>query len=330
MPKISVLMPVYNTKEEFLREAIESILSQTFHDFELIIVDNGSIEKTGNILKSYTDKRIKLYRLEENQGPAFARNYAVENAKGEFIIFHDSDDISFPERFEKQLQYFDKHSEVGCLGAEAKMVQDGVAKLRKNEFRSNEEIEAYLLLAGNVFVQSTVMIRRELLDKNCIRYNTDYVPAEDYKFWIDIIGKTKFAILSDVLLLYHFHVDNISSTRKIEQDKNTCLIRKENLEHLYGDSFPHAEVFLSFINKDKLSKEEIHILIKNMLNWISIFSKTYPREIIIKILKKRTKKLFYHTKDIKGQWRLLFSPLGKMFQLSIFWRLRCFITKGVL
>lgn len=105
VPNISVIMPVYNTKEEYLREAIESILKQSYTDFELIIVDDCSDEYIVNMVSSYDDNRIKYFRLPTNQGAAAARNFAIAKSSGKYLAFMDSDDISLPERFSKQILF---------------------------------------------------------------------------------------------------------------------------------------------------------------------------------------------------------------------------------
>ena len=112
MPKVSVLMPVYNTKEEFLRESIESILHQTFQEFELIILDDGSSNDVESIVRTYKDTRIGFYKNEQNLGVAKTRNKLLDLAKGEYCAFQDADDISLPERLEKQVKFLDENREI--------------------------------------------------------------------------------------------------------------------------------------------------------------------------------------------------------------------------
>lgn len=128
MPDISVIMPVYNTKEEYLREAIESILKQSYSNFEFIIVDDCSNEYIEKIISTYRDERIKYFKLDSNQGASAARNFAISKASGKYLAFMDSDDISLPERFSKQLHFFNKHPEIGCLGTKTKIIGDDYKK----------------------------------------------------------------------------------------------------------------------------------------------------------------------------------------------------------
>ena len=116
-PKVSVLMPVYNTKEEYLREAIESILNQTFRDFEFLIIDDGSTNGAQAVIKSYQDERIRFVQNETNLGIFKTRNKLCAMARGEYVATFDSDDISLPTRLEKEVAYLDEHPDVSVVGA---------------------------------------------------------------------------------------------------------------------------------------------------------------------------------------------------------------------
>ena len=117
MPKVSVLMPVYKTKEEHLREAIESILNQTFSDFEFLILDDCPDDSRERIVKSYDDKRIKYIKNEKNLGITPSRNRLMQMAKGEYLAVFDHDDVSLPTRLEKQVQYLDANLDVGVVSS---------------------------------------------------------------------------------------------------------------------------------------------------------------------------------------------------------------------
>ena len=230
MPKISVIMPVYNTKEEYLREAIESILTQTYSDFELIIVDNGS-EKgyVSKVLSSYKDTRIQPYRIEINAGPAEARNFAISQAKGTYLAFMDSDDVAVKERFAKQIKFFENNPEVGCLGTYVEFIGDDKDSLRFPSLTEHEELEAYLVFQGCAFCQSSIMLKKEILDKYNLKYKTEYIPAEDYALWVDLVGKTKFAVIPEVLLYYRYYADNISHRQKAEQGDSIQIGKNDGI-----------------------------------------------------------------------------------------------------
>ena len=116
MVRVSVLMPVYRTNEEYLREAISSILAQTYSDFEFLILDDCPEDDRELIVKSYKDRRIKYLRNETNMGISESRNKLVDMARGEYLAVMDHDDVSLPERLEKQVNYLDAHPDVGVVG----------------------------------------------------------------------------------------------------------------------------------------------------------------------------------------------------------------------
>ena len=120
MPKVSVLMPLYKTNECFLREAIESILNQTFTDFEFLILDDCPEDSRERIVQSYKDKRIKYSKNEHNLGITPTRNKLIDMAKGEYLAIFDHDDISLPTRLEKEVKYLDENPDVGVVGTKVK------------------------------------------------------------------------------------------------------------------------------------------------------------------------------------------------------------------
>ena len=219
-------MPVYNTKEEYLREAIESILNQTFTDFELLVVDDASTEDVSRVINSYSDERIHYYRLAKNEGAAGARNYALSKATGDYIALMDSDDVSYSTRFEKQIAYLEDHPEIGCLGSGADVIGDDKDKINFPCVSGHEAIEAFLIFEGCAFCQSTVMVRKSILDKYNIQYNKqEYAIAEDYALWCRLIPYTKFYNLKDPLFLYRDHAQNTSHAQQGKMRSATLAIQ---------------------------------------------------------------------------------------------------------
>lgn len=230
-PAVSVLMPIYNTKEEFLRGAISSIPSLTFTDFEFLIL-NDSLENTkfDNIVKSFYDKRIKYYKNEKNFGISGAKNRLIELSKGEFLAIFDHDDVSLPDRPEKQVAFLSTHPEIGVCGS-------AYSWIHKNKIRINPESSRNIekaLMCGCAIHHSSAMVRKSVLIKNNIRYESKFSPAEDYALWCRLIGKTKFYNVHDILVLYRKHLNQTSQLQKIKMKNVTKLInefvRKEHPE----------------------------------------------------------------------------------------------------
>lgn len=226
MPKVSVLMPAYNS-EKYIAEAIESILNQTFTDFEFIIINDGSTDNTAKIVRQYTDKRIKFIDNKKNQGLIAVLNQGLDLCRGEYIARMDSDDISRPQRFEKQVKYMDENPDVGVLGTSIEQFGD------LNKLCIYKSTISYMdLVQSCTIAHPTVFIRRDILQKYAIRYKSEYVHAEDYNLWAQLIKVTKIHNLTDTLLRYRWHGGNISSVYNDIQAKSTARIRREMLEFL--------------------------------------------------------------------------------------------------
>ena len=224
MVKISVLMPVYKTPELYLREAIESILKQTFADFEFLILDDCPEDDREAIVKSYKDKRIKYFKNEKNLGISASRNKLIDMAKGEYLAVFDHDDISLPERLEKESQYLDEHPEIGVVGCAVEVFQ----KKKKiiTHPLTDEEIKASLMSVCAI-VHPASMIKKNILMINSIRYEAYFSPAEDYRLWCRLIPYTKFHNLPDVLFKYRDHGMNTSKTQQEKMSIASFAIRAQ-------------------------------------------------------------------------------------------------------
>ena len=221
MPKISVIMPVYNTEEKYLKEAIESILNQTFTDFEFIIIDDGSSNNAQEVIVSYKNSRILYIKNEQNLGLIKTLNKGLDLAKGEYIARMDSDDISLAERFQKQADFLDKNSEVDILGTWFNCIpRDRVIET----FTTDEEIKECMLINSNNIGHPTVMIRKSTVDDLKIRYDETNLYVEDYALWLSLIEKVKFANVGEILLNYRIHEKSVCQTKELEQSLNVQKI----------------------------------------------------------------------------------------------------------
>ena len=211
-PKVSVLMPVYKTPEQYLREAIESILNQTFIDFEFLILDDYPDEPVEKIVKSYHDKRIKYAKNRKNLGIAESRNKLVDMSRGEYLAIMDHDDIALSERLAKEVSFLDSHPKIGVVGTWYERFPN--TKIKKR-YIINSQIERDLMYNCSI-LHPSAMIRKSVLFENNIRYEAEFSPAEDYTLWVRLIGKTKFANIPEVLQKYRDYANN---TSKIQSAK---------------------------------------------------------------------------------------------------------------
>lgn len=223
MPQVSVLMPLYNTQEEHLREAIDSVLAQTYTDFELLLLnDSPQNTRLAEIVAEYKDARIRFSTNEHNIGITDSRNKLIEMAQGEYLAVMDHDDISLPERLAKQVAYLDAHPEVGVVGGR-------VRNLGERSNLSNYPEEAHQiklgLMYGCMVPHSCAMIRRSVLMETGIRYEAVFSPAEDYALWVRLISHTELVNLPDVLLRYRLYSSNTSKTQAARMVAATAAIR---------------------------------------------------------------------------------------------------------
>lgn len=230
MPKVSVLMPVYKTPEKYLREAIESILNQSFDDFELLLLDDCPEDtRVEKIIESYEDKRIKYSRNDKNLGISPTRNKLIDLAQGEYLAVMDHDDISAPNRFEKQVAYLDAHLEVGVVGSYRYDLLKGTVRAFPIE---NDDICEQMMFRCPV-MHPAAMIRKSVLEENNLRYEEAFSPAEDYALWCRLLGKTKFYNIPEVLFKYRNHKNNTSHRQKKKMEEVSLAIwgfvRSQNL-----------------------------------------------------------------------------------------------------
>lgn len=211
---VSVIMSVYNG-ERYLKESIESILNQTFTHFEFIIVNDASIDKTREIIQSYTDSRIVYIENEINIGQTKSLNKAIRIARGKYIARMDADDIAFPNRFSVQVEFLNKNTSINVIGSWYLIVDDTGKIVRKVCLPTNStEIKALLIASSPLtypyIAHPTVMLRREIFG-DIGYYNEKYYIAQDYDLWIRISRKYRIVNLSQVLLKYRIHKQSLTN-----------------------------------------------------------------------------------------------------------------------
>lgn len=189
-PLVSVVMPTYNG-QEFIAEAIQSILDQTFRDFEFIIIDDGSTDSTAGIVASFQDKRIVYIKKKENSGIANSLNQGIQKARGKYIARMDDDDVSLPQRLEKQIEVFKDNKVLLC--ATAVYVKERILPIPITH-------DAFLLrlLFYNPIAHPSVMIKSEILKH--FLYKPDFVPLEDYELWSRLIFNGNYTGIQEPLL----------------------------------------------------------------------------------------------------------------------------------
>lgn len=210
-PKISVLLPVYNA-EAFIAESIQSILDQTEPDFELLVIDDCSTDRSLEIIESFHDPRIILRKKKSNSGYTESLNWGLDKARGKYIARMDADDISLPQRFEKQLLFLEQNQPIAICGTDA-IVQG--SKLKFNYPEEPEKVWVNLLL-GSSLIHPTIMGRTEVFKQ--FKYDITKEPAEDYDLFTRLAARGKpLANLAEPLLIYRVHNNQISNVQNQKQ-----------------------------------------------------------------------------------------------------------------
>jgi glycosyltransferase involved in cell wall biosynthesis len=229
-PKITILMAVYNG-EKFLREAVESILHQTFTDFELLIINDASTDKSMEILSSYEDPRIRIINNEKNLGLTKSLNKGLSFAKSNYIARMDADDISYPERLEIQYHYMEDNIDVDIVGSWIETIDENgnTINVGKNP-HSSEEIY-YILNFRNCLTHSSIMFRKDIIVGNG-SYNETLYNAQDYELWHRISKVSRIYQIQRVLVKWRMHDNLTDSNKKRRQEYTVGFVVKNNFEHL--------------------------------------------------------------------------------------------------
>ena len=259
-PLISVIMPLYNA-ERFVGESIENVLRQTVGDFELIVIDDASTDASAEIARAYAakDDRIVLMHNELNSGAARTRNRALDAARGKFITFMDADDLCSPERFAKQLAFFERHPQTDICGSYYTMfgTRGGNGELKIQVPLTHEEIQ-YQLFFGCPFGMSSVMLRSEPFKRTGIRFRE--CMAEDYQLWVDLSEHLRMANIPEYLTFYRRWEDQISTRQLDRQTLSAQLTQQEQLARKLGVrlSDDEARIFTRFsLRTGNVKKREL-------------------------------------------------------------------------
>lgn len=311
MPKVSVLLSNYNG-DKHLDESISSVLSQTYKDFEFIIVDDASTDSSRKVIENYHDKRIKKYYAEKNRNIAYSLNLALSMATGEYIARIDSDDVWELNKLEIQVQYMENHSECGACFTKVNIIDEysNIANDMYDEYfqlfnsaenKSQREWLRFFFYQGNCLCHPSVVIRRNVLEHVGGYYHLAYVPAEDYELWTRIVMKYPIHILEEKLVRYRWEetVNKISGKTdgRIYAFPNIMMLtRKRIMENIDNEDL--VRYFKEdFINPESESQEELecekaHILLRcsgDNANFLGLekYEELLDNEKMLKVLEEK-------------------------------------------
>ena len=273
--KVTILLPAYNAAL-YLRDSLDSIMRQAFKDFDVLLIDDGSMDDTSKIAIEYSniDRRIKYYKNEKNIGLIKTLNKGLSLAKGEYIVRMDADDIMFDDRLYKQVKYMDSNPECFVCGGQMEYIGGltGMAPILPQKY---EDLLYFSLIICPLYHPTTI-IRNSAIKQFGLKYNDSYKHAEDYKFWSDIIFShpNSIANIKDVVLFYRISNNQITAKYSDEQDLISKIVRRENVQHVlvpYGIKLPEVvnceiiEKVSSLIRKEHIDAAEILTLVLCML-----------------------------------------------------------------
>ena len=248
MPEVSVIMPAYNC-EAFIGESVESILKQSFTDFEFIIIDDASTDKTVEMIRGYNDPRIILLVKPGNTGYTDSLNMAIRLAKGKYIARMDADDIALVNRFEVQYRFLEKNKDTLVVGSHYKIIgTDTTIHLPV----TYDEVKITAMMHVPV-AHPTAFIRKEVFTKYAFRYDKNFEPAEDYDLWCKVLEKGKIENIDEVLLLYRHH--------NLQQSK---LKHKRIVEVAVGTRSAQLQKLIDFTGRQYDPLFAIDVLTKNI------------------------------------------------------------------
>lgn len=294
---LTVLMPVYNG-EKYLNTAINSILNQTYANFEFLIINDGSTDRSGEIVNSYSDRRIIYVKSENNKGIVATLNTGLEIGQGKYIARMDADDIAHPDRLERQLNFMLSHPECKLCGTRAIAINENgqeVYKLKRPYLKDDIKVQH---LFRNSFIHPSAILDAEVA--RSFKYSSHHQYAEDYYLFSQIAMNHEIANLEGYLLYYRVHPENITAKKQYEMNESEMETMNYLLSNLFDRSISDKEVFIhhSFLTrnfeKTNVSEIEAHLLkIKDANN----IKQIYDCELLAVTLQKEWFNFLFFSKE---------------------------------
>jgi len=288
---ISVVMPAHNYGK-FISESIDSVLAQTMPDFELIVINDGSTDESGEIAHSYLDKRVKVIDFPENRGCYPARNAGMRVASGKYICVMDADDVCLPERLEKQYQFMEENTEYGLIGGAYQIYNSYQPLFKETDFESIK----LLLLSFCYLRHPTCMIRTSVFQKYNLYYNESYTYASDYDWQVRASSFFPITIINHPLLLHRTHDQQISTSKINAQGFFANQIRIHQLSFLgIAPTEIEKELHIRFIKRidiDPFEERKIDQWIERLLEG-NRRTRYYSQEKLYSFLQAYRYKFFF-------------------------------------
>lgn len=299
---VTVFIPMYNS-ETYIKETLESIINQTYTNIEILIIDDGSTDRSVEIINEFKDKRIRLLKNESNKGIPYTRNRGLKNAKGKYIAIMDADDISIKDRIEKQVNYLENNHNIDVVASNIQCLTNSKIKNFIYEINSvfkkglnEKQVECSMLFSSPIANPSS-MIRKETIEKLNLSYDEECFVAQDYNFWADMILRNcKLVVMKDILLKYrtgHMNITKSSSLNKKNMRKNIIFNIKDKILKYYKIELTKDEknLFFEFFGEEiieEISKADIAKIAK-IIEKIKHSSEKLDEEVLECISREKVK-----------------------------------------
>ena len=324
--RISIVMASYNC-ERYLSEAIESILAQTYADFELILIDDGSKDRSYKIIEKYAkcDERIRCIANQENVGLATSLNIGIASCRGEFIARMDADDIALPTRLEVQFKTLKNHPDLAFIGSNAEIIDCDDNKLYITNLYQSPPVISSLSILFNCFIHPSVMIRASALKD--VEYNAELDTTQDWALWIDLIfNGAKGDNISEPLMRFRHHNKSVSKLKRNRQIENSLKIQKRYLERLGAGALWDKKLF-SYLNnyflndrlsftKDGLSRPAVSLELLIYFERVGQLLPKRERDILHEYLMKRALQIAIMPPIEEKNWNLIIYLLSSPLKLA--------------
>ncbi|MBN8702669.1 MAG: glycosyltransferase [Bacteroidetes bacterium] len=284
IPLVSIILPVYNC-EKYLASSVESILNQSFSDFELIIINDGSKDNTLSVIKAFNDSRIVLID-QQNQGLAKALNNGIRLSRGKYIARQDADDLSYKERLLKQVNYLHSNPSVYLVGTWARIIDENGNDTGRAHHHPKENCTLkFDLCFDNPFVHSSIMMRREIIDTVGVYDYAVHHLVQDFEYWFRISQKFEIANIPEILLDYREVNSGISKTT-LAQESSAAVVAKQSAQHIsfyLSESHKKYGIILAQLHHGTLSEPIDKTTYLNLLecldsidNYLNVNNKCNP------------------------------------------------------
>jgi glycosyltransferase involved in cell wall biosynthesis len=326
-PLVTVFMAAYNAGQ-YIEKSISSVINQTFKDFELVIVNDGSTDDTVTIVESISDRRIKLVHNDENRGIFYTRNRLLDLAQGKYIAILDSDDITSLNRLELQVAFMETHPNMVLCGGNAAVIDENDNFTGINYTEPYDDTIEVFMLFGNPYINSTAMFRKATF--NDLGGYRDYAPAEDFELFTRMAAKHQVGNLNETLVKYRIHSSNSSTIANSLQLKNEIRIlqnlrkelglgNEEDLANIHLSLFKRqlnefdVEEYASFLSKIKVANQRTRRYGQEVLDkfifhkWVEILMHKRPKRAFFLLFDNRLFKWKYRNfKQMKKLFKRTF------------------------